>query len=859
VVLVAATAAAMTTQSPYQVRLARHARNPHPIRSQMRALTPFLVILLAAILRFYHLSNQSLWADEGNSIALTRYTFTEIAQRTAFDIHPPFYYWLLKIWVVIFSDSEFGLRSLSVLLAASLVYLTGLIGTYLFSRRVGLLAAFISALSPLQVYYAQEARMYMLLTFLSSLTILTAWFIWRSDHLPPPSNRRPTPNAPWYAYFKQPLPLIYIVTVTAGLYTHYAYPLILLLVNGMGIWWIWSSREKNGGLEGWKVGRLNEAKPLIPNSPFTIRHSPPVPGRVFAIRHWLLLQLIPLLLYLPWLPTAWRQLTTWPTEQHSASLAQIVGTISTTLLFGLSWPFNQGVLLSIGLGLAILISGLAVFRRQYSVPAGLLVLLWLTSPIALTVITFSPAFLKFLLAASPALALLLALSLETSLNYLVNPGRPRPGGRLAGFLVGASLLALVAAGSLIALYHYFFTPTYARDNYRAIAGFISALAGPQDAVILNAEGQQDVFNYYYSGSSAPVYPLPRRRPLDEAATLAELEQIAASAKNVYAVYWASQQADPQGLIENWLNSHLFKASDQWYGNVRLVNYAGPAELPLTPLNYRLGTQIRLVGAGLSTAQVRPGEILQVALAWQVDAALKPGEDYTVFIQALDPANHVVGQRDASPRRPTSTWPVNQPLDDAHGLFIEPGTPPGPHQLIVGLYNSQTGQRLPVEGGGDFIPLGPLDVVAPATPLPKEALKIQIPLDQPMLEVTLLGYDLYKVGHRSAPETPLHPGDPVQLVLYWRADRPISRLSDQLFIQVVTLGGAATPVSMTRQPAGTNYPIDQWQPGEIIRAQHNFFLQNLAPGTYRLALTLDVVKTSSQRVVALTQPFQIKQN
>lgn len=74
------------------------------------------ILLLAAFLRFYHLSAQSLWSDEGNSAALARRGFTEIAQRTAFDIHPPLYYWLLKIWMVIWGDSEAGLRSLSAVL-----------------------------------------------------------------------------------------------------------------------------------------------------------------------------------------------------------------------------------------------------------------------------------------------------------------------------------------------------------------------------------------------------------------------------------------------------------------------------------------------------------------------------------------------------------------------------------------------------------------------------------------------------------------------------------------------------------------------------------------------------------------------
>jgi hypothetical protein len=447
----------------------------------------------------------------------------------------------------------------------------------------------------------------------------------------------------------------------------------------------------------------------------------------------------------------------------------------------------------------------------------------------------------------------------------LNSSNHLPRSTLTGYLAGGALLVIVTGASLISLYHYYYNPAFARDNYRGIVNFIKAVAGPADAVILNAEGQQDVFNYYYEPSLTPeaqVYPLPRQRPLDEAATLTELQQVAAKADKIFAVYWASHQADPQGLIEDWLNGHLFKATDQWYGNVRLVSYASPIpnqDSAILPLDYRLGPDIRLTGYRLDTAQVTPGDILRVTLIWQTDRPLS--EDYTVFGQMLDQADHLVGQRDAQPLFPTSHWPTQEPVIDRHGIFIEPGTPPGKHRLVVGLYQSETGQRLPVMAGGepagDVIELGVVEVVRLMASLPPEAFNIQVPLNAPMLEVTLLGYDLYKLGHRSTPDTPLHSGDPLHLVLYWRANQPIHWLEDQLFIQVVTSSGRESLLSFTRQPAGTNYSIKEWQPGEIVRAQYDLFLSNLEPGTYRLALTIGVRQSSMQQVVALTRPFRVE--
>lgn len=812
---------------------AQPAAAPATARSSLadlaRRLTLPVILLVAAALRFYRLVGQSLWSDEGNSVALARRGFAEIAQRTAFDIHPPLYYWLLKLWIGLFGDSEAGLRSLSAGLSILLVYVIARLGGRLFSPRVGLLAAFIAAVSPLQIYYAQEARMYTLLALLSSLTVWLALLF--LDGAGVEINWR--------------IGLAYVLVVTAGLYTHYAYPLVLIVINGIV-------------LLDWLI------KSKIPNPKS-------------KITTWLALQLLPLLLYLPWLPIAWRQVTTWPSERQPLPLPSIIAEVSQTLLFGLSWPFGGGLGAG-GAVLLVLLAGLGMMalssnerRQRPALPLHMrlaLVWVWLLLPVLLTVVIFSPAFLKFLLVASPPLTLLLAFALDQLTAPTTKTLRPTQHLRLHAVQVYALrsfltslLLSFIIIPSLLSLNVYYTDPTYARDNYRGIVSFIKAVGGPQDGIILNAEGQQDVFNYYYERPprlAALVYPLPRQRPLDEAATLAELQTLAENSERLYAVYWASQQADPGGVIEGWLDSHLFKATDQWYGNVRLVSYAGlgnDVEAAWQPLDAQFGPHLRLTGYRLSTTTLRPGEILRLGLAWDTDAPL--AADYVVFAQLLDSSDHLVGQRDASPQLPTTAWPAGERLEDQHGLFVEPGTPPGPHRLIVGLYDRQTGQRLPVaDQATDFIELALLEIGKPAQPLPPEAFTIQTRLDVPLGEVTLLGYDFYKVGHRSAPETPLHPGDPVRVVLYWQAGPSISEAADEVLIEVVGSEGQPAALSMTRPLAGVAYPPNRWSPGEIVRAQHDFFLAGLEPGLYRLAFSLIGVE-SGQPAVVYSRPFQVE--
>ena len=114
------------------------------------------------------LTCSSLWHDEGNAWALAQRSFARIAVDAAADIHPPGYYWLLKLWGGPFGYSAWGMRSLSALaglLAVAVIYRLGLeTGDVPRAARIqlALLAALLAALNPFQVFYSQEARMYAL-------------------------------------------------------------------------------------------------------------------------------------------------------------------------------------------------------------------------------------------------------------------------------------------------------------------------------------------------------------------------------------------------------------------------------------------------------------------------------------------------------------------------------------------------------------------------------------------------------------------------------------------------------------------------------------------------------------------------
>ena len=78
---------------------------------------------------------------------------------------------------------------------------------------------------------------------------------------------------------------------------------------------------------------------------------------------------------------------------------------------------------------------------------------------------------------------------------------------------------------------------------------------------------------FYKGS-LPIVELPQQ-PVDQNATIRQLEQLAGEHRRLYGVYRASETNDPQGIVDGWLRTHTAASADQWLGNVRVVTYAVP--------------------------------------------------------------------------------------------------------------------------------------------------------------------------------------------------------------------------------------------------------------------------------------------
>ncbi len=120
-----------------------------------------LIIILGILFITLSSIHTSLWFDESYSVAISNnHTFSEIWQITGHDVHPPFYYWMLKIVSLIFGNNILCYRLLSVLAIAIL----GILGiTHIrkdFGEKVGAIFSLLVYTLPINIVYSSEIRMY---------------------------------------------------------------------------------------------------------------------------------------------------------------------------------------------------------------------------------------------------------------------------------------------------------------------------------------------------------------------------------------------------------------------------------------------------------------------------------------------------------------------------------------------------------------------------------------------------------------------------------------------------------------------------------------------------------------------------
>lgn len=121
--------------------------------------------VVSAILRITQIDAAPFWYDEGVSTLFSRLPFSDMITATASDVHPPGYY--LITWIIDkvgLPTNELTMRLPSVFLSLISIYLVWeLAKRFELTKGAQIAAVAWVAFSPVQIHYAQEARMYALL------------------------------------------------------------------------------------------------------------------------------------------------------------------------------------------------------------------------------------------------------------------------------------------------------------------------------------------------------------------------------------------------------------------------------------------------------------------------------------------------------------------------------------------------------------------------------------------------------------------------------------------------------------------------------------------------------------------------
>jgi mannosyltransferase len=212
-----------------------------------------LGLVVFVLLVLHSITASSIWFDEAFSAYISQFSFFDIARYTATDVHPPLYYWILKIWTDFFGTTELAFRSLSLLFGTTTIAAGFMLVRRLFGRHAAWVSLLLLTLSPMLIRYSEEARMY---TLAATIALTATYVLTRAVET---KNRR--------------LWVLYGILISLGMWTHYFTALVWLAH------WAWRAIVvRQTGVRGTKF------------------------RSAFFSRDWIIAHVVAIGMFLPWLP-----------------------------------------------------------------------------------------------------------------------------------------------------------------------------------------------------------------------------------------------------------------------------------------------------------------------------------------------------------------------------------------------------------------------------------------------------------------------------------------------------------------------------------------------------------------------------
>ncbi|MCB9139272.1 MAG: glycosyltransferase family 39 protein [Caldilineaceae bacterium] len=512
--------------------------NAPPLLKRERRLVHALLagaLLVGTALRFYALGAKSLWVDEAFSVWLARQSAPELIDWVVrIDQHPPLYYLLLHVWIRLLGDGPVAVRSLSALAGALTLPVFYLIARRVGpSRRTALPATLLLALSPFHIRYAQEARMYALLTLFAATAIYGAVSLLAQADKKSVNSKE-------------------------------AIPAVCLLLTGQ-VAAMWTH---------------NTAAVFLPAAlliPLLVWKTTPAFRRV-----WLGVQGLALLLWLPWLLGFMRQARGvdarfWLPAPTPGRMIDALETFAFAHLPDGAWRLP---LLALMLSLAG--AGVWSLRRQPRRRI-LLLSLWLT-PIAgeLLISLRRPIFSAHtLIWTTLPFYLFIGLGVQGATSRKWSESPRSPASRSA---LGLSLTAAIAFISLAGVAGYF--QQFEKEDWRGAARAIAQEAQPGDLLLFHASWVQLPFDYYFRheaatpesrGLPADLFDRGELEPVMEPGDLPRLQTLVDRRDRVWLLYAHDWYTDPDGLIPAYMEQTMQLVGQTELQGLQIFEYEQKAE------------------------------------------------------------------------------------------------------------------------------------------------------------------------------------------------------------------------------------------------------------------------------------------
>ncbi len=522
------------------------------MKSNSRLL--FILLAFSLTLRALYLGSREIWYDDAFSILLSGQSLASIVSGTAADTMPPLYYFLLHFWMAA-GHSLIWIRLMNLLLSLGVVGLLYLVVSALFDARAGLWAGVLAAISPFQIYHAQEVRMYALL----ALTLLGyTWFfirLWQSNNpsgdAAPEGSQGPisrtelrrSPGVRWKSLGPE-LPAWkwagLIACGAASLYTH----------------------------------NLAAFTLVAPNLYLLLRRQWRLLGRLLAA------QVLMGLLFLPWLVFVPGQISKiqtafWTPRPGPVELIQAIVQFNASLPLPGLWMM-AAVLFSFLILTVVLIEGL--HKSERSAGLGLLAAFALVPPALLFAASYlmRPVFV-------PRGMILSSLAYYGLAGAII--GRTRRKG------IGACLAVLFALSALISLPYQYRYNEFPRSPFRQAAAYLQDTIRPGNIVV--HDNKLSYFPVFYYDPGLPqnfIADLPGSHndtlaPQSQLALrlFAEpgLVQAVGDRSQVYFVVFteAIQEYQQQGQAGHpgleWLQAHYRQVDRQVFNDLEVYSFARP--------------------------------------------------------------------------------------------------------------------------------------------------------------------------------------------------------------------------------------------------------------------------------------------